>query len=118
MLAAFNQPAEINSINAPTCAGAQNCPHSQVLPTICKWTSVRFHLFAQALAERSAVYWYDDALAAPLRWHYNLPYYLGLGMPAAVVEWAMHVAVSEHPGHVFFETTTGDEAKSEPPDDR
>lgn len=86
---------------------------SQVLPTMCKWTSLRYRLFAQTLAERSTVYWYDDALAAPLPWHYNLIYYLGLVMPAALMEWSVHVAVSEPAGLGFFDTG---EAKGERPD--
>ena len=77
---------------------------SQVLPTLCKWTSVRHRLFAEALAAQSTVYWYDDVLEAPLKWHYNLLYYLGLSMPAAVVEWLVHIVTSETPAAVFFAT--------------
>eukprot|EP00752_Nemacystus_decipiens_P011502 g10214.t1 len=75
-----------------------------VLPALCKWTSVRHRLFAEALAAQSTVYWYDDVLEAPLKWQYNLLYYLGLNMPAAVVEWVVHVVTSESPAGGFFAT--------------
>eukprot|EP00903_Cladosiphon_okamuranus_P020188 g18531.t1 len=80
-----------------------------VLPSICKWTSVRHRLFAEALAARSTIYWYDEALSSPLQWHYNLIWYLGLKVPAAVVEWAMHVVTSEPPGSGFFATAGAEE---------
>lgn len=58
---------------------------------------MRYKLFAQTLAGQSTVYWYRETLAAPLPWHYNLLWYFGLSMPAAVVEWASHVASKGSP---------------------
>ncbi|CAN0244662.1 unnamed protein product [Scytosiphon promiscuus] len=81
-----------------------------VLPTLCKWTTVRYKLFAETLAAQSTVYWYSDTLVAPLPWHYNLLWYFGLSMPAAVVEWSSHVASKGSPALV--PTEGGDKSLS------
>eukprot|EP00752_Nemacystus_decipiens_P006728 g6051.t1 len=78
-----------------------------VLPSLCKWTSVRHRLFADAVASPSIVYWYEEVLESTFKWYYNLLYYLGLAMPAAVVEWVLHTVTSKPHEDGFFAAAAG-----------
>lgn len=56
------------------------------LPVLCHWVSLRHILFAGILKERSTVFWYEDALADSFKWHQEWLTFVGLHLPAAVVE--------------------------------
>lgn len=64
----------------------------EFLPTACKWVSVRYILFTEVLAGRSALFWYDDAQESPEDWHEAFYGLTGLRMPPAVVTQAADVA--------------------------
>jgi len=64
----------------------------EFLPTACKWVSVRYILFSEVLADRSALFWYDDAQDSPENWHEAFYCLAGLLMPPAIVTQAAGVA--------------------------
>ena len=63
------------------------------LPTVCKWVAIRYYLFAEVLADRSALFWYDDALESPQDWHDGFYDLVGVRVPAGVRSKAVDVAV-------------------------
>lgn len=65
----------------------------QCLPTFCKWVTIRHFLFAEVLADRSTLFWYDDAVNSPEDWHDAFYDLVGLRMPASVRSNAVDVAV-------------------------
>lgn len=77
-----------------------------ILPQVCHWTTLRHILFAGVVADRSELFWYEDALEDPLDWHYRWAYLAGLHLPKMWMEgivsligqgpWSTKVNV--HPG--------------------
>jgi len=70
-----------------------------MLPIICKWLSVRHFFFAELLAADSMIFWYEDALANPVRWHDMFFSLVGLKLPGSVVEKAASAA--SEGGNIF-----------------
>lgn len=62
------------------------------LPIVCKWVSIRYLLFTELLANTSAVFWYDDAVADPVDWHDRYYSFVGINMPREVVNTAAREA--------------------------
>lgn len=78
---------------------------TKMLPTMCHWLTVRHFLFEGILADRSTVFWYEDALEDPLKWHTRWYESVGLLLPAYVIEAVSDaaadvtkVALMPHPG--------------------
>lgn len=69
----------------------------RMLPILCQWTAVRVLLFEGMMGEtgRSISFWYHETEADPLRWHRHLYEFLGLQLPASVVEAATDAALRE-----------------------
>lgn len=63
-----------------------------MLPILCKWLSVRYLLFADLLAAKSAIFWYDEALADPIGWHESFFSFVGLKLPQDIVRKAAKAA--------------------------
>ncbi|MEP2387730.1 hypothetical protein [Hyphomonas sp.] len=79
------------------------------LPIVCQWVAVRYILFSGIRYDESEQFWYEDARADPLAWHYCWIDFAGLQLPATEVEAAAAAAanddfsfkykpVDEHPG--------------------
>eukprot|EP00752_Nemacystus_decipiens_P005100 g4628.t1 len=64
-----------------------------MLPGIARYIGLRFNLFQGLLERQSEVFWYDDALADPLRWHYRWLAFAGLNLPRSVVRAASDASV-------------------------
>lgn len=62
------------------------------LATVCKWVSVRYLLFAEKLADRSEVFWYNDAVDNPVDWHTRYLSFVGIRLPRDEVTGAALVA--------------------------
>lgn len=86
------------------------------LPIICQWLAVRYILFSGALADLSAEFWYRDAMADPLAWHYQWLYVIGLQLPFHVVEGMVREAVADNFDfeHKEIDIHPGEEARTEP----
>ncbi len=65
----------------------------EILPTTCKWVAVRYFLFAEVLAPKSSLFWYNDAENRPEEWHHQFFDFVGLNLPSWVVIRAADVAV-------------------------
>lgn len=65
-----------------------------MLPIFCKWLSVRYFLFAELLAAKSGIFWYDETLADPTGFHHTFYSLIGLRLPTSVVAKAASVAAS------------------------
>lgn len=79
------------------------------LPSICQWLAIRYILFSGLLPHQSVVFWYNDALADPIEWHYHWFDAVGLQLPFGVVKNTAkaaaagelrfnHKAIDVHPG--------------------
>lgn len=64
-----------------------------MLPGIARYIGLRFNLFQGLLERQSEVFWYDDALADPLQWHYRWFAFAGLNLPGSVVRAASDASV-------------------------
>lgn len=80
-----------------------------ILESVCRWTTVRDVLFNGLMPNNSTIFWYEDAEANPLEWHYRWTHMAGLRLPASWVEnitalavsgaWvSMTMGVNPHPG--------------------
>lgn len=59
------------------------------LHVICMWISIRYLLFTVYMADSSAVFWYDEAVADPVDWHRRYLAFVGIHLqPDQVVEMA------------------------------
>lgn len=65
----------------------------QFLPVVCKWLTIRYFVFAEALADKSTIFWYGDAKDSPEDWHDTFYDLVGLRMPANVKSRAVDVAI-------------------------
>ena len=65
------------------------------LPIMCQWLALRYILFIGTLRDQSMEFWYKDAMADPLAWHYEWFYSLGLQLPFRVVEATARAAVAD-----------------------
>lgn len=85
------------------------------LPIMCQWLAVRYNLFAGFLAEQSVEYWYEDAMADPLDWHYQWYFSVGLQLPFHVVEAAAQAEAADDLGfkHKSVDKHPGEETKAE-----
>lgn len=52
------------------------------LKFVCMWISIRYLLFTVFMADRSAVFWYDEAVADPVDWHRRYLAFVGVHVPA------------------------------------
>lgn len=102
----------------------------EILASVCRWTTVRHIIFSGFLSESSTVFWYEDAKADPLEWHYRWTHMAGLRLPTSWVEdiaglsgkgaWsAMTMGVNPHPGgrNASVDRTWKDEVSPEIWDD-
>lgn len=58
----------------------------EMLPSVAQWVAIRHFLFEEMLADRSTVFWYDDAIDQPLTWHQRWYESVGLRLPSDVIE--------------------------------
>lgn len=82
---------------------------SRMFPVICKWMTVRFHVFTVLMRGQSTFFWYEDAMDDPYTWHKLWLTSVGLTLPASFVRTVTDKALSadfnfyakgvdEHPG--------------------
>ncbi|CAN0243185.1 unnamed protein product, partial [Ectocarpus fasciculatus] len=57
-----------------------------ILPQVCHLTALRHILFEGLLAGRSELFWYEEAVADPLDWHYRWASLAGLMLPPSWIE--------------------------------
>jgi len=57
----------------------------RMLETTCAWTSIRYQLFTQLLADHSQIFWMEDMLRDPFDFHGRLTYFFGLRLPVRVI---------------------------------
>lgn len=92
------------------------------LPTLCQWLTIRYLLFAGAMAEQSTLFWYTDTLADPTKWHFDWLASVGVHLPVPVVEEMASAATNrefgfstrgknEHPGEGSAEPGENDEGE-------
>ena len=55
---------------------------AEELPLTCQWMALRHILFDGLLSQQSEAFWYEDALANPLAWHYRWFDFVGVQLPA------------------------------------
>lgn len=68
-----------------------------MLPQICQWIALRHILFSGFMANRSTLFWYEEALDDPIQWHQQWLASVGLHLPAAIVTSIADAAVgSKH----------------------
>ena len=60
------------------------------LPPVCKWMSIRYLLFNELLADRSSIFWYNDAVENPNVWFSQFFSLAGLNVPPAVLYETVH----------------------------
>lgn len=66
----------------------------KLIPFMSQWVALRHILFEGMLdPHQSLSFWYEDALGDPLRWHYRWLAFVGLQLPASVVEAARDAAM-------------------------
>lgn len=77
----------------------------RMLEATCAWTSIRYQLFTQLLADQSQVFWMEDMLRDPVDFHGRLAYFLGLRLPVSVIMEMVQTSASQaskgidrHPG--------------------
>lgn len=79
------------------------------LPIMCQWLAIRYILFLGLIPHQSFEFWYKDAIADPMAWHYHWLDSVGLQLPHYVVAAAARLAaaneldfghknVDSHPG--------------------
>ena len=64
-----------------------------MLPEFCQWVSVRYLVFGELLRDRSAMFWYGEALDDPVSWHVDFFEFVGLNMPEEVLKKSADVAM-------------------------
>lgn len=67
---------------------------SKYLPTICQWLAVRSIVFEGYAGANSTVFWYEDTIADPWKFHRDWLGSVGLSLPAEVVDGAVEAAMS------------------------
>lgn len=82
----------------------------RMLPTMCKWLSIRFLIFHRLMEDVSSFYWYEESLNNPLAWHRRWLDSVGLKLPDAVVEATVDAAMN---GHFGFPTKGKDQHDQE-----
>lgn len=74
------------------------------LPSTCQWVALRYTVFEGLLASNSSVFWYEDAIADPVGWHFQWMRLAGVQLPVTTLESMAQAAVgssrsiNEHPG--------------------
>ncbi|CAM9470059.1 unnamed protein product [Scytosiphon promiscuus] len=66
-----------------------------LLPAICQWVSIRYHLFTEILGQKSSLFWYNDAQENPEEWHNRFYDFVGLRMPAGVIANSTAIATGQ-----------------------
>ena len=66
-----------------------------IAPVLCQWVTLRYLLFAAILEPKSAIFWYDEALLDPHKWHYDWLAAVGVHLPEPVVEEMADAALRE-----------------------
>lgn len=64
-----------------------------MLPTVCKWVAIRHLLFGDILAEKSSMFWYEDARERPEDVQRQFFDFVGVRVPNDVVKQSAAVAV-------------------------
>lgn len=69
-----------------------------VLPLMCQWVAIRHIIFEGIMSGKSTTFWYSDALADPVGWHYRWLDSVGLHLPAPVVRASADAALTHNFG--------------------
>ena len=85
------------------------------LPIVCQWLAVRYILFTSFLADQSMEFWYNDAIADPVGWHYHWFHSVGLQLPFDVVDAAAQAAAADDLGfgHKDVDLHPGEEKQAD-----
>lgn len=62
------------------------------LPALCQWLSIRYELFTGPMAQRSTLFWYNDAISDAVTWHNEWLSSVGLNLTESVVEGMVQAA--------------------------
>lgn len=92
----------------------------QYLGLICGWTTVRYLLFTEFLADRSQLFHFEDMMVDPADWYGRYMRFVGLDLPSEIFFGMAHVAseggglfgvsrkgVDQHPGTVAKGNSSG-----------
>lgn len=71
----------------------------QYLPLICRWTTVRYLLFTEFLADQSQMFFFEDLEVDPYDWYGRFMHFVGLNMPSEVFFGIARIASGE--GEMF-----------------
>lgn len=75
----------------------------RALPILCQWVALRFILFEGFMSDQqAAIFFYSEAMANPLAWHYHWLQSAGLNLPDSVVRMATDAAMNE--SYSFYTT--------------
>lgn len=80
-----------------------------ILPHICQWISTRHIVFNEWMSKQSTIFWYEEAVADPRKFHMGWLESAGLHLPESVVDEAVDAAlradfefhtkgIDKHPG--------------------
>ena len=77
----------------------------QMLAPFCVWTSIRYLIFTQLLADQSQVFYMEDLVVDPTDWYGRFLSFVGLSLPRRVIDEMMRdtsarlgKGYNEHPG--------------------
>lgn len=68
------------------------------LPILCQWLAIRYILFVGLIPTQSMSFWYNEAIADPLEWHYHWFSSIGLQLPPHFVLATANSAVADDLG--------------------
>lgn len=66
----------------------------RALPIMTQWLAVRHKLFGETVSDRSALFWYTDAVDNPAAFHRLFLDSVGLQVPPSVIETAVDAALT------------------------
>lgn len=64
-----------------------------LLPHICQWLSVRQIVFNEFMSKQSTIFWYDDIVENPRKFHIRWLESVGLRLPDSVLDEAVDAAL-------------------------
>ena len=84
------------------------------LPIMCQWLAIRYIIFMGLIPHQSIEFWYNDAIANPLQWHYHWFNSIGLQLPPHVVLTTAKSAVADDLGfrHKDIDVHPGENLKA------
>lgn len=66
---------------------------SRHLATLCKWLTIRSIVFEGYAPQNSTIFWYEDVVADPMRFHNQWLESVGLNLPERVIKKAVEAAL-------------------------